>query len=94
MSPKQTRTQQHRALLYQARKRYDELAAKQGGETCGICGTPPKSRRLHIDHDHARMKIRGLLCFRCNNALPSWVTPGWLRDAAAYLESPGLEEAA
>ena len=62
-----------------------ERMTERIGERCWICGTPPKTRRLHIDHDHKTGKIRGLLCFRCNNALPSWVDAGWLIDAANYL---------
>jgi hypothetical protein len=41
----------------------------QGG-VCAICGEArPEARTLHVDHDHATGAIRGLLCFRCNNAL-------------------------
>ena len=39
-----------------------------------------------MDHDHKRMVLRGLLCHRCNRALPDWVTSEWLRDAADYLD--------
>lgn len=58
------------------------------GEQCGICGRAPSARRrLDRDHDHgASLAPRGLLCARCNRALPSWVTPQWLRKAAYYLE--------
>lgn len=63
---------------------YERLCERYG-EVCWICGTPPKSRRLHIDHDHKTGKVRGLLCFRCNNALPSWVTQKWLTSAKIYL---------
>jgi hypothetical protein len=57
------------------------------GERCGICGRPPgPSRKLDRDHDHRTGQPRGLLCFRCNRALPVWVTAEWLRRAAAYLE--------
>lgn len=38
-----------------------------------------------MDHDHKRMVIRGLLCFRCNRALPSWITREWLLRAADYV---------
>jgi hypothetical protein len=30
---------------------YNELFESQRGG-CAVCGSPPKSRRLHVDHDH------------------------------------------
>jgi hypothetical protein len=67
------------------------------GERCGICGRGPSSRRrLDRDHYHRSMRPRGLLCARCNRALPSWCTPEWLRAAAEYLEratSTGVNDA-
>lgn len=59
------------------------LTAQGGG--CAICGAKPKTRRLHVDHDHASGAVRGLLCHRCNRALPTWVTERWLFKAAAYI---------
>lgn len=57
------------------------------GELCGICGRKPSTkRRLDRDHDHATGEPRGLLCARCNRALPSWMTAKWLRLAVIYLE--------
>ena len=48
---------------------YDRMFEEQGG-VCAICGQPrPEERTLHVDHDHETGVIRGLLCFRCNNAL-------------------------
>jgi hypothetical protein len=48
---------------------YDRMFAEQGG-VCAICGQRrPEERTLHVDHDHETGVIRGLLCFRCNNAL-------------------------
>ncbi len=44
------------------------LAEQDGG--CAICGRPPRNDiALHVDHEHGTGRIRGLLCFRCNNAL-------------------------
>lgn len=64
-----------------------EVWAERFGETCNICGRPATStRRLDRDHDHVTGAPRGLLCVRCNRALPTWVTADWLRKAAAYLE--------
>jgi hypothetical protein len=65
---------------------YDQLLAEQKGH-CALCPNTPKTRRLHVDHDHRSLQIRGLLCYRCNRALPSYVTPAWLRKAADYLEA-------
>jgi len=59
------------------------LEAQDGG--CAICGAKPKTRRLHVDHDHATGKVRGLLCHRCNRVLQTWVTAAWCLDAHSYL---------
>lgn len=63
---------------------YARLLAAQGGG-CAICGAKPKTRRLHVDHDHATGWVRGLLCHRCNRNLPTWVTADWLEAASLYL---------
>jgi Recombination endonuclease VII len=48
---------------------YERMFAAQGG-VCAIClETRPEERTLHVDHDHETGAIRGLLCFRCNNAI-------------------------
>lgn len=67
---------------------YDYYIEITGGERCAIClcDRDRDKKRLHRDHDHRTGRPRGLLCFRCNSALPSWVTPEWLRAAADYLE--------
>lgn len=66
---------------------YALMLAAQGG-VCAICGHPPKTRRLDTDHDHGskEKRVRGLLCHRCNRALPSWMRSWWLRRAADYLD--------
>jgi hypothetical protein len=63
---------------------YEARLAAQGG-VCAICGRPPKTRRLDVDHEHKTGAVRGLLCHRCNRNLPTWVTREWLEAAAEYL---------
>jgi len=63
---------------------YARLLAAQGGH-CALCPSGPKSRRLHVDHEHSTGKVRGLLCHRCNRALPTWITAGWLCRVLTYL---------
>lgn len=67
---------------------YEECVARFG-ERCGICGSRPKpGKKLHRDHEHKDGgEIRGLLCFRDNSALRSYMTIDWLRNALAYLEA-------
>lgn len=67
-------------------EQYDRMLVEQGG-VCKICGRPPKSKRLSVDHNHRTGAIRGLLCWKCNTGI------GWfredvaaLRKAADYLE--------
>lgn len=66
-----------------------EWWVEEFGERCGICGREPSAkRRLDRDHWHngpAAGEPRGLLCHRCNRALPSWMTFDWLTRAARYL---------
>jgi hypothetical protein len=65
---------------------YEHYVELNGGEKCGICGKPPKEgRRLHRDHDHKTGAPRGILCFRCNAALRTYITVDWLEKAADYL---------
>jgi hypothetical protein len=84
-----SRSTVHRAIVARYRTRYDALLEIQGG-VCHLCQHPPKEggRRLNIDHDHKTLALRGLLCFRCNRALPEHVDAAWLRRAAEYLENP------
>ena len=76
----------HARVRRQASKRYDEMLEAQDGH-CALCPAVAKSRRLHIDHDHKTLAVRGLLCFRCNAALRSYLTAGWMRRAADYLDA-------
>lgn len=47
---------------------YEKIFKTQKG-LCAICF---KEKKLYIDHCHKSLKVRGLLCFNCNNALGSF----------------------
>lgn len=54
-------------------------------ENCAICKKPNK--RLHVDHCHSTGKVRGLLCYNCNNGLGRFKdNKTYLLDAASYLD--------
>jgi hypothetical protein len=58
---------------------YGSMLARQIG-CCAICQHPPANgNRLVIDHCHRSTRVRGLLCYRCNNLL------GLARDDKATL---------
>lgn len=46
-------------------EQYVAMEKAQGG-VCKICGHPPKTRRLDVDHCHKSKRVRGLACFQCN----------------------------
>lgn len=69
-----------------------QLTESQGG-ICAICGGNPGKigrrghhGRLHIDHDHATGRVRGLLCGNCNTMIGlAGEDPEILRKAIEYL---------
>ena len=64
----------------------DALELKQAG-VCLIC-KQTSDKKLQVDHCHASLKVRGLLCWRCNRGLGMFKdSPAALRAAAAYVES-------
>jgi hypothetical protein len=69
---------------------YDKMLADQNG-VCAICGEPPAvGKNLHVDHDHATGKVRGLLCGRCNPAIGNMRDErSRLHKAAEYLARNG-----
>ena len=71
---------------------YRRLLEAQGGH-CALCPNVPKTRRLHVDHDHKTGRVRGLLCYRCNRALPTYLDSDWLRRAATYVDSAAIRDA-
>ena len=72
-----------RPLAERLRRKHDGIVRREYGLTpeihealllaadghCIACGGPPGYRGLHIDHDHASGRVRGLLCGPCNRAL-------------------------
>lgn len=63
-----------------------QMMLNKSGNTCYICGRPPKTRSLNIDHNHKTGLVRGLLCLYCNRYLIGRVTnPDVFLKAAEYL---------
>jgi hypothetical protein len=69
---------------YHLRRRYgisaaevDAMIEAQGG-VCAACKT---DEPVHVDHDHKTGRVRGILCFLCNQAL------GNVRDDMRRLQS-------
>ena len=59
---------------------YAKMLKLQGG-VCLICHKPPKrGSRLHVDHDHSALSVRGLLCTGCNTRL------GWYEANKAAVD--------
>lgn len=68
---------------------WEALYVAQGG-CCAICHRPDARGRgrLHVDHDHASGRVRGLLCTNCNNGLGRFQDdPVLLASAIDYLSA-------
>ncbi len=59
--------------------RYNEFLERQNGG-CAICGEPPTTQILVVDHCHKSGKIRGLLCHKHNSAI------GFLNDSPELIK--------
>jgi len=65
---------------------FEFLKEFQGG-VCAICKTPT-DKTLHVDHDHATSKVRGLLCSNCNRGIGHLKeNVVFLAEAIKYLEN-------
>lgn len=71
---RRTRPESKREIQYKRRygitiEQFDEMVRSQGNR-CAICSDEFKPKRknmtIHVDHCHETMKVRGLLCSRCN----------------------------
>lgn len=62
-------------------QQYTQLLKQQSG-VCAICKKPPKVN-LCVDHNHANLEIRGLLCSFCNRRVIGRHTSAVLFQAAA-----------
>lgn len=54
-------------------EKYQQMLIAQNG-CCALCGGTDKDRwgRFHVDHDHTTMRLRGLLCPKCNLGLGTY----------------------
>lgn len=72
----------HRRIARLSKTEYEALLQAQNN-SCAIClrSVEESQRTLHVDHDHATNKVRGLLCHKCNLAL------GYFKDNIANLDN-------
>ena len=72
----------HRRIARLSKADYEALLQAQNN-ACAIClkSIEESKRSLHVDHDHATDKVRGLLCTKCNLGL------GYFKDNINNLDS-------
>ena len=73
-------------------EQYHRMFEKQE-DRCGICKRHQSEfkKRLFVDHCHETGKVRGLLCFKCNNLLgQANDDPSILQNAIEYLKEHNL----
>lgn len=51
-------------------EQYHDILERQGGK-CAIC-RGGSTMALSVDHNHANLRVRGLLCKPCNRILGHW----------------------
>jgi len=61
-----------------------QMHADQNGK-CAICGCEI-STDSPVDHDHFTDRVRGLLCYTCNNKVKGIDDPEWMAKVKPYLK--------
>ena len=71
----------HRKVIRNANRESYEALLQDQNSSCAICGITAEEigKRLIVDHNHETLKVRGLLCWRCNSGL------GFFKDNQAHL---------
>lgn len=69
-------------------EQYYQILQNQNN-SCAICKrTEPTGYGWHVDHCHTTLKVRGLLCSKCNQGLGLFEdNPTSLKEAIKYLEN-------
>lgn len=69
-------------------EQYEKILQDQNG-SCAICKrTEPTGYGWHVDHCHSTLKVRGLLCSKCNQGLGLFEDKiNSLKEAIKYLEN-------
>lgn len=70
--------------------RLSEARAFRQGKACAICGA--SEGRLVVDHCHRTLRIRGVLCSKCNLGLHFIEREDWVSAARAYLKNADAPE--
>ena len=68
-------------------EQYESMLKAQNGR-CAICNHKPKKRKLGVDHEHHSnpIRVRGLLCYRCNKFLVASNTSETIEGIYRYLK--------
>ncbi len=68
------------------KEQFNDMIDNQNNQ-CAICNKELSSE-IHIDHDHATGKVRGILCGKCNKGLGQFDdNVEFLRNAINYLDN-------
>jgi hypothetical protein len=62
-------------------------------QRCGICSKRFNDQcKINVDHDHISLKVRGLLCTRCNGLLGALEDEEFCANARSYLKYPPIDQ--
>lgn len=69
MTTKERKEDKRLRKLYGVSLSWRKRQERKQNNRCAICTRPPKRLALALDHNHATLKVRGLLCFTCNRKI-------------------------